>query len=122
MFLWPNWNGAACMRRPALPSNHRIERCLPPGEGTTAWPWMAARDQARRLPHLADRDAKAVLLFTRNGDDFANRFPQIVEAIEGLPVRPCFLDGEAIVVDGLLVFDLIRYRQHDHATVSAPSI
>jgi bifunctional non-homologous end joining protein LigD len=34
-------------------------------------------------------------------------------------VRSCALDGEAIVVntDGLSVFDLIRYRQHDHAAV-----
>jgi ATP-dependent DNA ligase len=34
-------------------------------------------------------------------------------------IRPCFIDGEAIVVDknGLSVFALIRYRQHDHAAV-----
>ena len=34
-------------------------------------------------------------------------------------MRSCALDGEAIVVntDGLSVFDLIRYRQHDHAAV-----
>jgi bifunctional non-homologous end joining protein LigD len=36
-----------------------------------------------------------------------------------LPVRSCFIDGEAIVVDhnGLAVFDLIRYRQHDRAVL-----
>ena len=34
-------------------------------------------------------------------------------------MRSCALDGEAIVVntDGLSVFDLIRYRQHDQAAV-----
>ncbi len=55
-------------------------------------------------------------LFTRN---FANRFPRIAEAVANLPVRSCFIDGEAIVVDtnGLSVFDLIRYRQHDRAAV-----
>jgi bifunctional non-homologous end joining protein LigD len=36
-------------------------------------------------------------------------------------VRSCFIDGEAIVVDknGLSVFDLIRYRQHDRAALCA---
>jgi hypothetical protein len=36
-----------------------------------------------------------------------------------LPARSCFIDGEAIVVnsDGLSVFDLLRYRQHDGAAV-----
>jgi bifunctional non-homologous end joining protein LigD len=43
----------------------------------------------------------------------------IVAALKNLPARSCFIDGEAIVVDknGLSVFDLIRYRQHDHAAV-----
>jgi len=32
-------------------------------------------------------------------------------------VDNCIIDGEAIVVDqsGLSIFDLLRYRQHDHA-------
>jgi bifunctional non-homologous end joining protein LigD len=43
----------------------------------------------------------------------------IVEAIESLPLQSCFVDGEAIVVDhnGLSVFDLLRYRQHDRAAM-----
>ena len=58
-------------------------------------------------------------LFTRHGTDFTARYPKIAAAIESLPVRSCALDGEAIVVnaDGLSVFDLIRYRHHDHAAV-----
>ena len=53
-------------------------------------------------------------LFSRNGHNFADRFPLIAEAIEALPVRSCVVDGEAIVCDdgGLAVFDLIR----GHAT------
>jgi bifunctional non-homologous end joining protein LigD len=60
-----------------------------------------------------------VRLFTRNGYNFADRFPRIVEAVTNLPVRSCFIDGEAIVVDesGLSVFELIRYRQHNDAAV-----
>jgi bifunctional non-homologous end joining protein LigD len=68
---------------------------------------------------LAKWNAGHVRLFTRNGFDFALRFPRIVEAIESLPARSCYIDGEAIVVDasGLSVFDLLRYRQHDGAAI-----
>jgi bifunctional non-homologous end joining protein LigD len=40
-----------------------------------------------------------------------------VDGIASLPVETCIIDGEAIVVDqnGLSIFDLLRYRQHDHA-------
>jgi ATP-dependent DNA ligase len=43
----------------------------------------------------------------------------IVAAVESLPVRTCFIDGEAIVVGatGLSVFDLLRYRQYDRVAV-----
>jgi bifunctional non-homologous end joining protein LigD len=42
-----------------------------------------------------------------------------IAALENLPVRSCFIDREAIVVDrtGLSVFDLLRYRQNDRAAV-----
>ena len=68
---------------------------------------------------MARRDERGVRLLTRNGYDFAERFPLITQAVEALPVHSCFIDGEAIVVnsDGLSVFDLLRYRQHDGATV-----
>ena len=68
---------------------------------------------------LARRAGGRVRLYTRNGYDFAARFPRIVAAVKSLPVRSCFIDGEAIVIDerGLSVFDLLRHQQHDHAAV-----
>jgi ATP-dependent DNA ligase len=68
---------------------------------------------------MARRNRDGVQLYTRNGYDFAGRFPQIVEAVSKLKVRSCFIDGEAIVVDerGLSVFDLIRSWRRDHAAV-----
>ncbi len=59
---------------------------------------------------LAHRRGSSVRLVTRNGHDFADRFPLAAEAIEALPIRSCVIDGEAIVCDdsGLAVFDLIR--------------
>ena len=68
---------------------------------------------------MARRDGNGVRLYTRNGYDFAGRFPQIVEAVSKLKVRSCFIDGEAIVVDerGLSAFDLLRSWRHDRAAV-----
>jgi bifunctional non-homologous end joining protein LigD len=74
---------------------------------------------ARLQPHGAYLYCNGVRLFTRNGYNFAARFPRIAEAIESLSVQSCIIDGEAIVVDknGLSVFDFLRYRQHDYAAV-----
>jgi bifunctional non-homologous end joining protein LigD len=68
---------------------------------------------------MARRDDNGVRLYTRNGYDFAGRFPQIVEAVSKLKVRSCFIDGEAIVVDkrGLSAFDLLHSWRHDRAAV-----
>jgi bifunctional non-homologous end joining protein LigD len=68
---------------------------------------------------MALRSEDRVRLFTRNGYDFAARFPKIVAAVESLPVRSCLIDGEAIVVnaDGLSVFDLLHHRRHDDAVI-----
>jgi bifunctional non-homologous end joining protein LigD len=48
---------------------------------------------------LARRDAAYVRVLTRNGNDFAERFPLIVAAVTALPARSCLIDGEAIVSD-----------------------
>jgi bifunctional non-homologous end joining protein LigD len=59
---------------------------------------------------MARRDAAGVRLLTRNGHDFAGRFPLAAAAVAALPACSCLIDGEAIVTDhkGLAVFDLIR--------------
>jgi bifunctional non-homologous end joining protein LigD len=64
---------------------------------------------------MARRNENGVRLYTRNGYDFAGRFPQIVEAVSRLKVRSCFIDGEAIVVDerGLSTFELLRSWRYD---------
>jgi bifunctional non-homologous end joining protein LigD len=95
-----------------------FELCLPRSAKTPpsglAWIHEIKHDGFRIL---ARKDGNRVKLITRNGCDFADRYPLIVDAIASLPVRTCIIDGEAIVVDqnGLATFDLLRYRQHDHA-------
>jgi ATP-dependent DNA ligase len=95
---------------PCLP---RPSKEPPPGPG---WIHEIKHDGFRIM---ARRGGTGVRLFTRNGYDFAHRFPQIAEAISNLPVQSCFIDGEAIVADerGLSVFDLLRYRCRDHVAV-----
>jgi bifunctional non-homologous end joining protein LigD len=96
----------------------RFEPCLPrpakqPPAGT-GWIHEIKHDGFRILAH---RNGDRVRLVTRNGYDFADRFPLIAEAIAALPVTSCVLDGEAIAVDanGLSVFNLIRHRRRDQA-------
>ena len=77
-----------------------IEPCLPrPAKEPPCGP-----DWIHEIKHdgfriLARRDERGVRLFTRNGYDFPERFPLIIKAVAALPVRSCFIDGEAIVVD-----------------------
>jgi ATP-dependent DNA ligase len=68
---------------------------------------------------MARRDDVGVRLTTRNGNDFANRFPIIVAAVTALPARSFLIDGEAIVTngDGFAVFELVRHKRHGGAAV-----
>jgi bifunctional non-homologous end joining protein LigD len=74
----------------------RFEPCLPraaksPPAGP-GWIHEIKQDGFRIVAH---RDACGrVRLVTRNGYDFADRFPLIVEAVTALPVPSCVLDGE----------------------------
>jgi bifunctional non-homologous end joining protein LigD len=95
-----------------------FEACLPrkartPPSGAD-WLHEIKHDGFRILAH---KDGACVRLITRNGYDFADRYPLIVDAVTTLAAKSCIIDGEAIVVDqnGLSVFDLLRYRNHDHA-------
>src|SRR6185312_14244907 len=101
-------------RSPAiLPCLPRTAQRPPKGAG---WIHEVKHDGFRII---ARSDKDGVRLFTRNGYDFTARFPKIAAAIESLRAASCVVDGEAIVVnaEGLSVFDLIRYRHHDHTAV-----
>jgi bifunctional non-homologous end joining protein LigD len=100
--------------------NAFIEPCLPraakqPPAGS-GWIHEIKHDGFRIM---ARRDAARVRLLTRNGYDFAGRFPLAAAAVAALSTRSCLIDGEAIVTDqkGLAVFDLIRGRQPSAAAV-----
>jgi bifunctional non-homologous end joining protein LigD len=93
-----------------------IEPCLPsladrPPSGSD-WIHEIKHDGFRLL---ACRGAAGVRLLTRNGNDFAPRYPLIVEAVNVLPVQSCVIDGEAVACDGdgLSIFEKLRWRHHD---------
>jgi bifunctional non-homologous end joining protein LigD len=64
---------------------------------------------------MARRDPVGIRLLTRNGHDWASRFPLIVEAVNALRVRSCLIDGEAVACDenGLPTFQKLRQRRND---------
>ena len=61
---------------------------------------------------MARRDPVGVRLLTRNGHDWAERYPLIVEAVKALKARSCLIDGEAVACDdnGLAVFERLRRK------------
>ena len=48
---------------------------------------------------MARRDPVCIRLLTRRGNDWSNRFPLIVEAVNHLKVRSCLIDGEVVCCD-----------------------
>ena len=64
---------------------------------------------------MARRNAAGVRMLTRNGHDWAERFPLIAQAVGALRVTSCLIDGEAVAcdADGLALFERLRGRRHD---------
>ena len=64
---------------------------------------------------MARRDPVGIRLLTRNGHDWAQRYPLIIQAVNVLKVRSCLIDGEAVCCDddGLPVFQKLRQRRND---------
>jgi bifunctional non-homologous end joining protein LigD len=64
---------------------------------------------------IVQRDGKRVRLFTRNGHDWTDRYPLIVEAALRNRSSSFVIDGEAVLlgVDGVSDFDGLHSRQHD---------
>ena len=55
-------------------------------------------------------DANGVRLITRNGNDWTSRMPHLARAIEGMKLRPGWLDGEIVVLGdhGLTDFNALQ--------------
>ena len=98
-----------------------IQPCLPtPADGPPSGPgWVhEIKHDGYRL--MARRDSLGIRLLTRNGHNWADRYPTIVEAVNRLKARSCLIDGEAVVCDvkGLAVFG----RRHRAPPIFARSL
>ena len=64
---------------------------------------------------MARRDPIGIRLLTRRGNDWSERFPRVVEAVNLLKVRFCLIDGEVVCCDerGLARFDVLRRRRNE---------
>ena len=93
-----------------------IEPCLPsaadkPPSGSN---WIhEIKHEGYRL--MARRDPVGIRLLTRNGHDWATRYPLIVEAVNHLRSRSVMIDGEVVCCDdrGLATFQLLRHRRNE---------
>ena len=93
-----------------------IEPCLPsPGEQPPTGPdWVhEIKHDGYRL--MARRDSVGISLITRRGNDWSDRFPLVIEAVNHLKVRSCLIDGEVVCCDekGLTSFQLLRHRRNE---------
>jgi bifunctional non-homologous end joining protein LigD len=93
-----------------------FEPCIPT-RGTKV---PAGLDWIHEIKHdgyrlIVQRDGKRVRLFTRNGHDWTERYPRIVEAALQNRSEAFVIDGEAVLlgVDGVSDFDGLHSRQHD---------
>jgi bifunctional non-homologous end joining protein LigD len=64
---------------------------------------------------IVSRGGDRVRLFTRNGHDWTDRYPLIVETARRIRSKQFVLDGEAVLLDlqGLSDFDGLMARQND---------
>ena len=99
-----------------MPVLRFIEPCLPspadrPPSGSN-WIHEIKHDGYRLM---ARRDSVGIRLITRRGNDWSDRFPLVIEAVNHLKVRSCLIDGEVVCCDehGLARFDVLRRRRNE---------
>ena len=97
-----------------------IEPCLPskvdrPPTGPL-WVHEIKHDGYRLMVR---RDGARVRCFTRNGHDWADRFPAIVEAASRIQASSFLIDGEAVIIsdDGTPDFRALRSKRRGNEAV-----
>jgi len=98
------------MRKPAF------QPCIP----TPATKVPNGADWIHEIKHdgyrlIIQREGKRVRLFTRNGHDWSDRFPVIIEAALRNRISSFVIDGEAVLlgVDGRSDFNGLHSRKHN---------
>jgi bifunctional non-homologous end joining protein LigD len=95
-----------------------IEPCLPsPADSLPSGPEWVHEIKHDGFRLMAWREGDRIRLFTRNGNDWSDRYPAIAAALGSLKLRSCLIDGEVVACEenGVASFELLRGRQHDRA-------
>ena len=99
-----------------MPRQHLFAPCIP----TRATKVPSHPDWVHEVKHdgfrlIVSRDGDRVRLYSRNGNNFTDRYPLIVETALRIRSRQFVLDGEAVLlgVDGISDFDGLMSRQQD---------
>ena len=74
------------------------------------------------LPRRPKHDGYPMMARRRNGHDWTEGYPLVVEAVNHRKVRSCLIDGEVVCCDarGLATFQLLRHRRNEpHALLYA---
>lgn len=88
-----------------------IAPCLPlPSRTVPEGPRWAFEIKHDGYRFIARRDGYRVRIYSRNGRDWSDKLPTIIEALFALPVRSITLDGEGVVCDERGVTDFERLR------------
>jgi ATP-dependent DNA ligase len=97
---------------PCLPT--RVER---PPSGPL-WVHEIKHDGYRLMVR---RDGQRIHCYTKNGHDWVDRLPAIVEAARRLKTASCLIDGEAVILndDGSSDFNALRSRRSAEAVLVA---
>ena len=71
------------------------------------------------LPRRPKHDGYPMMARRRNGHDWTERYPLVVEAMNHLKVRSCLIDGEVVCCDdrALSIFKVLcspRYQPASH--------
>lgn len=100
---------AAARKKPAMkakflePMKARIENNVPPGD----WLYEIKFDGFRAVTY---KEGKTVHLLSRTNHDLAEKFPDVVQAMEGMDVKNAIIDGEIVALDqeGRSSFQLLQ--------------
>jgi ATP-dependent DNA ligase len=99
-----------------MPRQHLFAACIP----TRATKVPSHPDWVHEVKHdrfrlIVSRDGDRVRLYSRNGNNFTDRYPLIVETALRIRSQQFVLDGEAVLlgVDGISDFDGLMSRQHE---------
>ena len=99
------WSSMPDYWRSRVPARNREIRTPRVGSG---WLHEIKHDGYRR-------DPVGIRLITRRGNDWTQRYPLVVEAVNHLKVRSCLIDGEVVCCDaqGVTSFQLLRHRRNE---------